>query len=196
NGMPSHSSYRVVTLPVSTSTRWIEPCPQYVAGGGPGKVRPMTSMNSKQPPLLHTSTAPSGPTAAPFGPPPHSATTSMVPLSTSTRLNVPRAISTSTTLPSSIAIGPSGNRNPLTISLNSAMPGCLVVFLAPRTRFCVRGARKSPSGLREDLVQLFGGHEDVAGLRSGGRADDAALLEQVHEPTGAGESDAELALQH
>src|SRR3954451_13137022 len=59
--------------------------------------------------------------AAPLGPPPHSATTDTSPLSTSTRDRVPRAISTSTTLPSSIAIGPSGNRSPLAISRRSVI---------------------------------------------------------------------------
>src|SRR5437016_1787756 len=139
----------------------------------------MTSCHSKHPPLLQMYTAPSGPMAAPFGPPPHSAMTSTAPFSTSTRLSVPRLISTRTTLPSSIAIGPSGNCNPLTISRNSGMRGCL-----------------APSAVRQCLFELFGGHEDVAGLRTRGRADDAALLEEVHEPAGPGEADPQLALQH
>src|SRR4051794_36893046 len=49
--------------------------------------------------------------AAPFGPPPHSATTSILP-SGVTRLSVPRFISTTSTLPSGMAIGPSGNSRP------------------------------------------------------------------------------------
>src|SRR4051794_15320614 len=95
NGWPSHSAYSVSTLPESMSTRWIDPCPGHVDGGGePGKVIPMISCQSKHPPLLHTYIAPSGPTAAPLGPPPHSATTSTDPDVGSTRLSVPRAIST------------------------------------------------------------------------------------------------------
>src|SRR4051812_36805558 len=48
----------------------------------------------------------------------------------------------------------------------------------------------------EEVVELLGRHEHVACLRAGGRADHPALLEQVHHPSGAGEADAELALEH
>src|SRR5262245_41921410 len=65
--------------------------------------------------------APSGPTAAPFGPPPHSATTSTRP-SVRTRDSVPRRISTSSTLPSEHQIGPSGNWRPDASWRNSGTP--------------------------------------------------------------------------
>ena len=72
---------------------------------------PSTSAHSK-PPLLQMYTLPSGPTAAPLGPPPVSAMRVMVP-SGATRVRWPLWISTSTTLPSFMAIGPSGNLSPL-----------------------------------------------------------------------------------
>src|SRR3954471_11791788 len=62
------------------------------------------------------------------------------------------------------------------------------------------GSAESPrSGGGRVLVhglELVDGHEHRAGLRPLTRADDAALLEQVHEASGAGEPDAELALEH
>ena len=45
-------------------------------------------------------------------------------------------------------------------------------------------------------LELLDGHQHRAGLRALAGADDAALLEQVHDPTGAGEADLQLALQH
>jgi hypothetical protein len=80
---------------------------------------PLTTCHSK-PPLLQTYTAPSGPIAAPLGPPRHSPTTSTRP-SGSTLERVPRWISTRITEPSSIAIGPSGNCKPLAISRIAAI---------------------------------------------------------------------------
>src|SRR5438874_7949087 len=65
-------------------------------------------------------TLPSGPIAAPFGPPPVSAITSILPFGV-TRDSVPRLISTRITLPSGIAIGPSGNCRPEVISRISDM---------------------------------------------------------------------------
>src|SRR5215469_3355982 len=69
------------------------------------------SRHSHAPPLLQTYTAPSGPMAAPLGPPPSSAIVARLP-SRVTRVSVPRRISTSTIDPSAIAMGPSGNHNP------------------------------------------------------------------------------------
>src|SRR6478609_9554011 len=45
-------------------------------------------------------------------------------------------------------------------------------------------------------LELLDGHQDGAGLGAFARADDAALLEQVHDPPGTGEADLQLALQH
>src|SRR6185312_973339 len=61
-----------------------------------------------KPPLLQTYTLPSGPIAAPFGPPGICAMISLRP-SGQTRVSLWPRISTSRTLPSGIATGPSGN---------------------------------------------------------------------------------------
>src|SRR5471030_1684742 len=61
-----------------------------------------------KPPLLQTYILPSGPIAAPLGPPGISATTSLRP-SGHTRVSRRPRISTSTTDPSGITTGPSGN---------------------------------------------------------------------------------------
>src|SRR3954453_23150484 len=76
---------------------------------------PMTSVHSK-PPLLQTYILPSGPMAAPFGPPPTWAITSFFP-SGHTLVRLPVLISTSTTLPSAMATGPSGKPRPSVITL-------------------------------------------------------------------------------
>ena len=116
-----HSSYRVSTLPLAMSTRWIEPWPEYDSGGGePGRASPITSCQSKQPPLLQTYTAPSGPTAAPLGPPPLSATTSLSPV-----VDVDARQRAACDLDEHDAAvvhrdGPSGKRSPLAISRSSA----------------------------------------------------------------------------
>src|SRR6201746_985155 len=61
-----------------------------------------------KPPLLQMYILPSGPRAAPFGPPGISATTSLRPSGQTRVSRLPR-ISTSTTEPSGITTGPSGN---------------------------------------------------------------------------------------
>src|SRR3954454_15375377 len=60
--------------------------------------------------------------AAPLGPPPHSATTSILP-SGVTRLSVPRLISTASTDPSGMATGPSGNSRPDAMTRTFSMSG-------------------------------------------------------------------------
>src|SRR6476620_6272741 len=65
-----------------------------------------------KPPLLQTYILPSGPSAAPLGPPSILATTSLRP-SGQTRVNRCPRISTSTTEPSGITTGPSGNSRPV-----------------------------------------------------------------------------------
>src|SRR6201999_4358222 len=62
----------------------------------------------EKPPLLQMYILPSGPIAAPFGPPGICATTSLRP-SGHTRVSRRPRISTSTTEPSGITTGPSGN---------------------------------------------------------------------------------------
>src|SRR5689334_7356819 len=47
-----------------------------------------------------------------------------------------------------------------------------------------------------ELFELLDRHQHGPGLRALGRADDTSALHQVHEPAGAGEPDAQLALQH
>src|SRR5260221_1428545 len=65
-----------------------------------------------KPPLLQTYILPSGPSAAPLGPPGIGATTSLRP-SGQTRVKRRPRISTSTTEPSGITTGPSGNSSPV-----------------------------------------------------------------------------------
>src|SRR4249919_3332652 len=68
-----------------------------------------------KPPLLQTYILPSGPSAAPLGPPGISATTSLRP-SGQTRVSRRPRISTSTTDPSGMTTGPSGNSRPVAIT--------------------------------------------------------------------------------
>src|SRR6266581_9010123 len=68
-----------------------------------------------KPPLLQTYILPSGPSAAPLGPPGISATTSLRP-SGQTRVSRRPRISTSTTDPSGSTTGPSGNSRPVAIT--------------------------------------------------------------------------------
>ena len=71
------------------STRWIDP-PFQVGGTAPGIMRPITSSQLKQPPLLVMYMAPSGPHAAPFGPPPTLASTSRPPVGADLGERAPR----------------------------------------------------------------------------------------------------------
>ena len=74
----------------------------------------------ENPPLLQMYILPSGPSAAPFGPPGISATTSLRPSGEMRVSRLPR-ISTSTTDPSGITTGPSGNSRPVASTRSSAM---------------------------------------------------------------------------
>src|SRR6266404_52732 len=119
SGCSPHLSTTVSTLPVDMSTRWIEP-PIYSAGdGGPGIRKPRPGIQLK-PPLLQTYILPSGPIAAPLGPPGISATTSLRP-SGQTRVSRRPRISTSTTDPSGITTGPSGNSRSVASTRTSDM---------------------------------------------------------------------------
>src|SRR3954452_611630 len=86
-----------------------------------------------KPPLLQTYILPSGPSAAPLGPPGISATTSLRP-SGQTRVSLLPRISTSTTEPSGMTTGPSGNSRSVAITLILAMKssrlalGCRRIF--------------------------------------------------------------------
>src|SRR6267378_2075692 len=81
--------------------------------------------------------------AAPLGPPPSRAITWILP-SGVTRESVRRSISTSTTEPSGMATGPSGNRRPVVISRNAGVE--VSTFIA----------RLPASGSRPDEVGLAG----------------------------------------
>src|SRR3954453_20439848 len=111
---------------------------------------PSISYHSK-PPLLQTYTLPSGPTAAPLGPPPVVATRSTVP-SGLTVASVPLLISTTSTRPSFSQIGPSGNCRPSPISF---------ISFPIRAPFCAVAARpyrpESTAGAR---VRKPGTHDD------------------------------------
>ena len=109
--------HRVVRLEGRTPLIFIE-----IPGTRPGTSMPAISWNAKQPPLLQMYAAPSGPIAAPFGPPPSLAMTCCLP-SGMTRVSVSRAISTRITEPSGMAIGPSGNFRPEVISLCGVVIG-------------------------------------------------------------------------
>src|SRR5580692_2580465 len=74
----------------------------------------------EKPPLLQTYILPSGPIAAPLGPPGICATTSLRP-SGQTRVSRFPRISTSTTEPSGIATGPSGNSRPVASTRTSGI---------------------------------------------------------------------------
>src|SRR3984957_11779967 len=72
------------------------------------------------PPLLQTYILPSGPSAAPLGPPGICATTSLRPSGQTLVSRFPR-ISTSTTEPSGITTGPSGNSRPVASTRTSGI---------------------------------------------------------------------------
>src|SRR5262245_41355338 len=77
-------------------------------------------------------------------------------------------------------------------SLRAGIPGSLT--LAP-TPWVARYEPGYPARSRS-LLELLDGHEHGAGLGALGRTDHSAPFEEVHEASGAGEADAELALQH
>src|SRR6478736_5564731 len=58
------------------------------------------------------------------------------------------------------------------------------------------GGRIPAPQLRQHAGQLLDGDQDIASLGSLGGADDLARFEEVHQPAGLREADAELALQH
>src|SRR5947207_6711943 len=120
-------------------------------------VSPPTSCDP-YPPLLHTYTAPSGPIASPFGLPPFSDTTSVLP-SDCTRTTVPPRSSTHSTLPSGIHTGPSGKRNPLAISVIS---------------MSMAGAKHLLD--RSVKAELHGAHEAAPGA-----------VRRAHAPAGVGQ---------
>src|SRR5882757_8754209 len=123
SGCSPHLSTTVSTLPLCRSTRWIEP-PIYSAGdAGPGMNVFRVGIQLK-PPLLQRYILPSGPIAAPLGPPGISATTSLRP-SGQIRVSRRPRISTSTTEPSGITTGPSGNSRSVarTRTLGIGIPG-------------------------------------------------------------------------
>ena len=74
--------------------------------------------------------------------------------------------------------------------------GVLAQRVEPERRHHERWRRSFRGSPPVQPVELFGGHQDGPCLGSLAGPDDTGLLEQVHEPTGAGETDAQLALQH
>src|SRR5947208_9917194 len=101
--------------------------------------------------------------AAPFGPPPVRATTVCLP-SGATRVRVPRLISTTSTLPSARATGPSGNWRPLLTSRISGM-----------VRSSLDGHDGPP--LAVELVQVLG--DAVAGVALVGPAREPLVDERA-----------------
>ena len=102
-----------------------------------GKSLPSRS-NHSMPPLLQTQSLPSGPSAAPLGPPPVSAATVRAP-SGAMRVMRPAAISQTRMSPPGSATGPSGKRSPPAISRSSVMsraplPFAILADRNPRER--------------------------------------------------------------
>src|ERR1700752_1081695 len=120
----------------------------------------------EKPPLLQMYILPSGPSAAPFGPPGIFATTSLRP-SGQTRVSRWPRISTNTTEPSGITTGPSGNSRSVARTRILAMKnppgslGCGRIFgEPPRATFSLRMLWQNGSGLPSKRGPLRG-----AGLR-------------------------------
>src|SRR3954470_3790911 len=65
-----------------------------------------------------------------------------------------------------------------------------------RRRLRLRAPAAAPADGEQRRLELVGLDQHVAGLGPLGRADDAAALHEVHEPTGLGETDPQLALEH
>src|SRR6059036_4026344 len=105
--------------------------------------------------------------AAPFGPPPVVATMVCFP-SGATRVSVPRLISTTSTLPSSRATGPSGNWRPLVISRISGMAQAPSLDGHDRT------------AVRVELVEVLG--DAVAGAAFVGPAREPLVDERAAAP--------------
>src|SRR5665647_604409 len=151
-GCSPHLSNTVSTLPVERSTRWIEP-PIYSWGSGaPGITVPRDGIQEK-PPLLQTYILPSGPRAAPLGPPGICATTCLRPSGQIRVSRCPR-ISTSTTEPSGITTGPSGNSRPvartriLGIGIPQAFLGCRrIQGFSARATISLRNVMAKPRSL-------------------------------------------------
>src|SRR3954454_5029614 len=92
--------------------------PEWFAGRTDSGIVKSPISRKSHPPLLHTYNAPSGPTASPFGLPPGSATTSLRPPGC-TRWMRPPLSSVTSTVPSAIQTGPSGDWSPDVISSNA-----------------------------------------------------------------------------
>src|SRR4051794_23364535 len=104
--------------------------PSWFDGGWWVIVSPPMSTKSYAPPLLQTYSFPSGPSCAPFGPPPGSAIVSLLP-SRSTRVIRCPWISQTAIEPSGSTTGPSGNSRPSVSTRTSAIA---LLLLAPHPR--------------------------------------------------------------
>src|SRR4051812_14191321 len=123
--------------------------PSWFDGGWWVIVSPPMSTKSYAPPLLQTYSFPSGPSCAPFGPPPGSAIVSLLP-SLSTRVIRWPWISQTTSDPSGSTTGPSGNSNPFARTRTSAIP----LLLAPNPRLDGSGGR--PAAVHERGIERHG----------------------------------------
>src|SRR5512147_388142 len=113
----------------------------------------------EKPPLLQMYILPSGPRAAPLGPPGICATTSFRP-SGYTRVSLLPRISTSTTEPSGIATGPSGNSRSVASTRSSAinpLPAFLHATLGQSHSRLQATATHLPrnAGLPGDIGQIY-----------------------------------------
>src|SRR5678815_4712300 len=91
-----------------------------------------------------------------------------------------------------MATGPSGKRRTVVISLMSDTAGlCQSAYRPRRAESCLAFAVR----VLQQLV-LLDGHQHGARLGTLAGPDDTGLLEQIHDSTGAGEPDLQLALQH
>src|SRR6476661_2037294 len=105
-----------------------------------------------KPPLLQTYILPSGPIAAPLGPPGISATTCLRPSGQTRVSRLPR-ISTSTTDPSGITTGPSGNSRP--VARTRALD------MKPSRLFLAAGGFQRQSRTRNNFVARCYGKVDI-----------------------------------
>src|SRR3954464_3490128 len=108
---------------------------------------------------------------------------------------------TSASAAASAGVRPSARSCATILSESTAFlgqPSVSTQYLGPVTSVRLQGAPETgPRALIAlNLVELLDGHEHRPRLRALRRADHAPTLQQVHDPPGPGETDAQLAWEH